>query len=257
MLRFPLALCAFGVLLLINSPASAETLQIAPDAPAWQRIGAQFLLFGHIGAGAVGLLAGAAAILSPKGRSVHRAAGKVFVVSMAVCYAIGAGVAPFLTKDQIVNTIAGLISLNLLATSWLAARRRDPVIGWPEWAGLFVSLGCAATALYAITSGISVTESGAGGLRFVLVTGVIAALGDMHVILRKSIRGKVRIARHLWRMCMSLFIAAGSFFFGQAQVLPNAIIGTPLQFGPVLFPLIAIIVWTTLVFIRRERPALS
>lgn len=256
MLRILFSLCALAVLLALPA-ASAETLELASDAPAWQKLGANVLLIGHIGAGAIGMLTGAIAILSPKGKPVHRAAGKVFVVSMAICYLIAAGVAPFLTQDQTVNTIAALMALNLLASAWLAATRRDPAIGWPEWAGLIISLGCAATALYAITAGVSVTESGADGLRFVLFSSIIAALGDLHVIVRRSITGKIRIARHLWRMCMSLFIAAGSFFFGQAQILPDAMIDSPLQLGPALFPLIAIPIWTALVFLRRSHPARS
>lgn len=235
--------------------ASAETLQLDEDAPVWKQAGAALLLYGHVGAGAIGLASGALAILSPKGRPVHRAAGKVFLISMAVCYVIAAVVAPFLTQDRLVNTIAALMALNLLATGWLAVGRPAAAVGWPVWASLCVSLGCAGAAGYAIAAGLNVTVSGADGLRFVLVSGALAALGDAHVILSGSITGKARILRHLWRMCMSLFIAAGSFFFGQAQVLPQAIIDTPLQYGPALLPLVAIPIWAGLVFFRRRRTA--
>lgn len=254
--RHLLSICVLALLALFPN-ASAETLQLAEDAPVWKQAGAALLLYGHIGAGAIGLASGALAILSPKGRPVHRAAGKVFLVSMAVCYLIAAGVAPFLTQDRLVNTVAALMALNLLTTSWLAARRPAPSVGWPEWASLCVSLGCAGTAGFAIVAGLSVTESGAEGLRFVLISGALAALGDTHVLLTRSITGKARILRHLWRMCMSLFIAAGSFFFGQAQVLPEAIIDTPLQLGPALFPLLAIPIWAALVFFRGGRTARS
>jgi hypothetical protein len=44
-----------------------------------------------------------------------------------------------------------------------------------------------------------------------------------------GLRGAKRLARHLWRMRFGLFIASGSFFFGQAKFLRAAIrIGPPL-----------------------------
>jgi hypothetical protein len=41
-------------------------------------------------------------------------------------------------------------------------------------------------------------------------------------------RGPARVRRHLWRMCFAMFIATGSFFLGQANVLPE-----PLRVRPV------------------------
>ncbi|HWF84419.1 MAG TPA: hypothetical protein VG222_06220 [Vicinamibacterales bacterium] len=40
----------------------------------------------------------------------------------------------------------------------------------------------------------------------------MAAAGDVRVMRSGALRGGRRLARHLWRMCFALFIAAGSFF---------------------------------------------
>ena len=39
------------------------------------------------------------------------------------------------------------------------------------------------------------------------------------------ISGAQRITRHLWQMCVALFIAAASFFLGQAKVFPASVRG--------------------------------
>ena len=51
---------------------------------------------------------------------------------------------------------------------------------------------------------------------------LLAAIGDLRMLLRGGISGTSRITRHLWRMCYGLFIATGSFFLGQQQVFTRA-----------------------------------
>ena len=236
-------------------PAHATKLEISPEAPLWQHVGADLLLLLHIGGGALGMVAGMMAILSPKGQPIHRAAGNLFFVSMFVCYSIGAVVAPFLTDGQRVNFIAGVMALYLLITSWLAATRRVPRIGSIEYIGLVVAIIialCGFLFMQIAANHPSGTVDGSPHQAFILfiIVGIISALGDMNVIWRQAITGVSRISRHLWRMCMSLFIATGSFFFGQEQVLPDWLVGSVFQSAPVFFPLVAIPVW--LVLVRRE-----
>jgi hypothetical protein len=250
-------ICAAVVTVLLAGPAMAETLKAAPDAPIWMHWGATLLLVLHIGGGTLGMLSGATAILSPKGRPVHRAAGKVFFASMFATYAVGAGVAPFLTTGQRPNFVAGILALYLLITAFLAARRRDPKVGWIEYGGLVVALGVVAAGGLFMWQGAndpSGTVDGSPPQAFVLfmVAGLFAAAGEIHVIVRSSISGVSRISRHLWRMCMSLFIASGSFFLGQQQVLPKAMVGTFWQLAPVVFPLLAILIWLVVEHLPRK-----
>lgn len=239
------------------APAIAETLKPAPDAPVWMHWGAALLLWLHIGGGTLGLLSGTVAVLSPKGRPVHRAAGKVFFVSMFIAYAVGAGVAPFLETGQRPNFVAGILALYLLVTAWLAAKRRDPVVGLIEYGGLAVALTVVAAGAYFMMQGMndpSGTVDGSPPQAFVLfiVTGLLAAGGELHVVLRRTITGVSRISRHLWRMCMSLFIASGSFFLGQQQILPEAVRGSLWQFGPVIFPLAAAVLWLVIEHLPKK-----
>jgi hypothetical protein len=78
------------------------------------------------------------------------------------------------------------------------------------------------------------------------VTGAVAALAaglDLKVILRGGIDGRSRIARHVWRICTALFIAAGSFFLGQQKVLPVWLQGSPILIVLALTPLVMMIFW--------------
>jgi hypothetical protein len=58
-----------------------------------------------------------------------------------------------------------------------------------------------------------------------------------------GLQGAQRITRHLWRMCFSLFIASGSFFLGQAKVIPKPIRILPLLAIPALLPLVLLFYW--------------
>jgi len=71
----------------------------------------------------------------------------------------------------------------------------------------------------------------------------LAAAMDFRVILHGGIAAVARIVRHLWRMCFGLFIAAGSFFLGQQQVMPVFIQGSALLYVPAAAPLLLLIFW--------------
>ena len=64
--------------------------------------------------------------------------------------------------------------------------------------------------------------------------------------------GAVRIARHLWRMSFALFIAALSFFLGQADELPRAWRIPQLLVIPPLAVLVTMIYWMWRVRLRRS-----
>src|SRR5258708_22169624 len=49
----------------------------------------------------------------------------------------------------------------------------------------------------------------------------LAAAADLRMIRRRGVSGAARIGRHLWRMSVALFIAAGSLFLGQPQLFPH------------------------------------
>ena len=72
---------------------------------------------------------------------------------------------------------------------------------------------------------------------------LLAALGDVRMILGRTLQGPRRLARHLWRMCFAMFIATGSFFLGQAKVFPEPIRIIPLLALPVVASLVILFYW--------------
>ena len=251
LLPFLLCVFAFGA-----GTAHAAKLELSPDAPALAHAGAALLLYLHIAGGIIGLLMGALAIASRKGGTTHRAVGNVFFVSMFVTYLIGAGVAPFLTEGQRTNLVAGILALYLLISGWRTARREGSQAGQAEMLGLAVALAVTALGLLFMqmaSNSPSGTVDGSPPQAFLVfvVAGSAAAAGELNVLLRRGISGRARVARHLWRMCFSLFIASGSLFLGQPQVFPRWFNATPLPFVFAFAPLVAMAIWLTLVRFRR------
>ena len=231
-------------------------LHVSPGSPAWMFAGADALLFLHIGGGGAGIVSGSIALLAPKGERLHRFAGDVFVVSMLIMSGIGASVAPFLSDRP--STIAGIMTFYLVATAWMTVKREAGRIGAFEIGAFAVPLSVAAAgAIFAVMAAHSPTgkvdgEPPQSSYVFMIVGGLAAAF-DLKVILRRGISGVPRIARHLWRMCVALFVAAGSFFLGQQQVLPASWRGSPALFLPELTILLLMIFW--LLRVRLARPA--
>jgi hypothetical protein len=179
---------------------------------------------------------------------------------MFISYAVGALVAPFLHEGQRPNFVDGVLALYLLITAWLAAKRVNPVVGRTEKIGLAVALSVFIAGILFMLQAAndpSGTVDGSPSQAFVLfvVVAGAAALGDVRAIMRGTINGATRIARHVWRMCVSLFIASASFFFGQQQLLPEAMLGTLWQYGPVLFPLTAMLVGLLALRLSKHRRA--
>jgi len=199
------------------------------------------------------MISGAAAPSIRKGARLHRLAGGVFVASMFVTYLIGAGVAPFLEEGQRPNFVAGIMALYLLVTGWRTARQRERRAGIAEAAGLVIALAIAGTGAVFMQMGAASpagTIDGSPPQAFVqfTVAGVAAAAGQLNVLLRRGISDAARIARHLWRMCFSLFLASGSFFLGQMQVLPDGLRHTAFPFVAAFAPLQGMLFW--LVWVR-------
>lgn len=247
--RFALSSVLFVVAAtLLPSIALADNLEAGPGDPAWINLGANALLWAHITAGAIGIVTGVAALAARKGQQVHRAVGQVFFMAMFMAYAIGAGVAPFLETGQRPNFIAGIMALYLLVSGTAAARRRDAKAGAPEVIGLIVALSITAAGVILMRMGAASptgTVDGSPPQAFLLFTiaGAFAAAGELNFLVRRQLSNVSRVARHLWRMCMSLFIASGSFFLGQQQVFPEDLQGSALLSVLAVAPLPVMMFW--------------
>jgi len=217
------------------------------------------ILVAHICAGTVGLLSGTAAMSFRKGSPRHVLAGRVFVASMLTMGALAVYLA--ITRHQPNNIGGGILTVYLIGTAWLTARRRDGETSRFDWVALLFPL---ALGILLWMNGIKVLRSGAssqggvpaGMMFFMGSICLLAAAGDVRMLVRGGVLGAKRIARHLWRMCFGLFIAAGSFFFGPSnrplrllstvglgQHLSPALFSTTLYLILTLLPLILLIFW--------------
>lgn len=195
----------------------------------------------HIAGGILALPAGTIAVMARKGDRLHVWAGNVFFASMLVLGVTAAILEPFRTPPG--SPIAGLFVLYFVGTSWVTARRRDGRTGKFEIAACAVALGTAALMAWSVVMDGATTPAGPGVIYALALVCLTAGLLDLNAILRKKLTPAQRIARHLWRMCFAFFIATGSFFLGQQDVLPQAVRGSPILFVLAFAPFAVMAFW--------------
>lgn len=206
----------------------------------------------HIVGGLLGLTSGAVALSAPKGSTLHRRSGMVFVYTMLVMSASGAVMAALMPER--ISVIAGLLTFYLVTTALLTVQRRDD----SRWLN-------AAAMVFAITIGLLGIGFGIEGLSndmgiapmgFIFgIVALLAAFGDARMLLSRSMPWAQRIARHLWRMCFALWIATASFFLGQADEFPEVLRIMPLLCTPVLLVLLLMFYWLARVLFTPWRPS--
>ena len=129
-----------------------------------------------------------------------------------------------------------------VATSWVTARRRDGTTGKFEIAACAAALGLGALMIWGGLTGAT-TPAGAGPVFALAGVCLLAGLLDLNAIVRGKLTSVQRISRHLWRMCFAFFIATGSFFLGQQDVLPQAVRGSPILFVLAFAPFAVMAFW--------------
>ncbi len=194
------------------------------------------LLAIHIAGGIVAVIGGYAALFARKGSAFHRYAGRAFVGSMLVM-AFGAMILA-LRKGETGNVLAAVFVTYLVVTAVTTFLRDSRRITRLNTALRIVALALALVSIAVGAARLTIATESEGGVpaRTIAVASFINATvmllawwGDVRVSRRGAPRGPARVRRHLWRMCFALFVASGSFFLGQAQVIPE-----PLRARPVL-----------------------
>ncbi|MFL6211807.1 MAG: hypothetical protein ACJ74W_23370 [Pyrinomonadaceae bacterium] len=143
------------------------------------------------------------------------------------------------------NVFGGLFACYMVTTAWLTARRRGGETSVLDWAALVFAL---TFGVLTLIKGIEVAQTPTGTLKgvpagmffFLGSIALLAAAGDVRMLVRGGVFGRQRIARHLWRMCFGLFIATGSFL-GQKRVFP--LLGGPKIMVLAGMPLLLMIFW--------------
>lgn len=204
------------------------------------------LLILHIIAGTLGMLSGFVAVFLRKGSRQHGVAGNIFVISMLSLSASGMILA--LMKSEPGNVLGGAITFYLVATAWMTARRRIAETSLFDWGAFLAVLAIAA---FEVTCGLEAAMSPTHlkygyppGPYFMMGTvALLAATGDVRMLVRGGVSGTQRIARHLWRMCFALFIAAASIFLARQHVFPAFMRKTGMLFALSFLPVALLIFW--------------
>jgi hypothetical protein len=211
----------------------------------------------HVVAGSLGLLSGFLALASVKGMPLHRRSGMVFVRTMLAMCAAGFVLTLASGIWVPINGAAALLTAYLVVSSLTTVRP-------PAAHGRALHVGgmTLALAVGALELGLGITAASNGGswrgipaFPFFLFAfiGLVGGAGDVRVLRSGAPRGPARLARHLWRMSFALFVAAMSFFLGQADVIPKAIRIMPLLALPPLAVLVTMVYWLWRVRSRRAR----
>jgi len=226
-------------------------LEFGPEAPWFLHFVAAAALVLHIGGGAMGILSGFTAMFARKGGRLHRVSGTVFFVAMLTMAGIAAIVAPMLEDGRWTNTTAAVFTLYLIATAWAVVRRPPGEIGRFERVVVAMPLGIAAMGLALVPYGAATGKMDAFATVYIFAAiCALAAVSDLRMIRRGGVIGRDRTVRHLWRMGAALFVATGSFFFGQQDRIPAAILATPIPTVLGVVPLVLMAFW----WIRTRLP---
>jgi hypothetical protein len=223
------------------------------------------LLSIHIAAGALAVVLGFTALFVKKGGTIHRRSGLLFVYAMLVM-GTTASILEFVRSAGVTNVVAAVLAMYFVGTALTTVR---PASRWTRAinvAALTVAVGLAFAAIVGGVKAVNSPGLSSGGvpfrtigvMSFVLATALLlAAAGDLRIMRSGMPRGGPRMARHLWRMCFALFIAAGSFFSIRervAKILPEPFTTGPMRALPILLLFGAMFYWLWRVRSRRALP---
>ena len=195
----------------------------------------------HITGGSIAILAGTVAVAAGKGGRIHSGAGTWFVAAMLVLGSTASVLAR--AKGDSGLGLGGLLTCYFVATSWMTVRRRDGTTGRFEIAACALALGAAAAIAWSALAGEATTPAGTAPLFGFAGICLLAGLGDLRAVLLRKLTPARRLSRHLWRMCFAFFIATGSFFLGQQDVMPKAVRGSLMLFVLAFAPVAVMLFW--------------
>lgn len=178
----------------------------------------------------------------------------MFVASMLVMGIFGSIVG---TYEMKMTGVGGVFSAYLVFTGLTTVRPVEHLGRGQHIALMIVAL---MVALFEFAFGIialgkphaMINGVPAGMILFLGAVALLAGIGDWRMIRAGVIQGTRRLARHLWRMCFALFIASGSFFFGQMKFVPDPLRVMPLMTALGVGPLFVLLYWMWRVRLRHS-----
>jgi uncharacterized membrane protein len=214
------------------------------------------MLWLHVIAGLLSLLAGFTALYSTKGSPLHKRAGRVFAAAMAVMAASALFIA-VVQRPNMINVIAATLTLYLVCTGVLAVARPVERVRALLFGLMLVALATSATGLVLGNVAAAAPRGMVDGIpaavyfMFGSVAG-IGALLDARLLWTGQLPGKHRVARHLWRMGYAMWIATMSFFLGQSDEFPAAVRASGVQFIPVAAVSLTLLYWVVRALFARS-----
>lgn len=208
----------------------------------------------HISAGMLALIAGAVALYAAKGSTLHRRFGLAFVAAMLVMTTSAVILAAF-GRPNIGNVVAGTLTFYLVTSALITVRKdvahtRALTVGLMLFAAGVSVLGFT-LAGHALRVGIGIDGIPAVAIGMFAIVGALAVLGDLRMLRAGTIEGPPRIARHLWRMTLAMWIATSSFFLGQAKFFPQGVRASGVLAIPPLLVMALLVYW--MIKVRRGR----
>lgn len=200
----------------------------------------------HLLMGMLAVISGAGALAAAKGRRLHRMAGNLFFGAMLLL--IASGLYFSVTRSILFTFFLSVMAFYLLSSGWATVMRREGKTERFELANcLFILIAGAAALGLGLTETIrgAPLQNDVSSAAFFILAALAVLFGaqDVAVIRRGGCTGKHRIARHLWRMCLSLFIAVTIFFLGNNDVLPE-VLRTPFFLtSPIVAVLALMVFW--------------
>jgi uncharacterized membrane protein len=210
----------------------------------------------HVVAGGLGLLSGAVALYGAKGSALHRRSGTVFVYTMLAMGLSGTAMAALRGHEG--SVIAGLLTAYLVLTAMTTVRP-------PAHGARALQVGALLLALCVGTGGVAVGgvmlahgERARAGIPVAMFfihgsLALLGAAGDLRLLRTGPLAPRARLTRHLWRMCVALFLGTASFFLGQVPRLVHAPRLLPLLALGAFLPLGVMAYW--LLRLRRRAPS--
>jgi hypothetical protein len=215
----------------------------------------------HIIAGGLAMVLGAVALVASKGATLHRKSGLLFVYAMLTMGFSGSILALRLSLTNM-NVLGGFMAAYFVTTALTTVRPASSSARWLNGTGLLV---VSALSIIDMVLGFKALSNPSGTIDgvpffmmfFMAAITTLAAVGDVRLLRVGTLPAAPRLARHLWRMCFALFIAAGSFFSIRervAKILPEPFTTPFMRALPVLLIFVAMFYWLWRIRIRRMLP---
>jgi hypothetical protein len=202
------------------------------------------LLALHLTGGSLAIVSGLVALYAAKGATLHRKSGTIFAYAMLSMSLTGAAVMAAGGRTSSANLLAGLLTTYLVTTALTTVSARSARVQTLDRCAMVAAVAFGVASVASALGILATGEASTRGLAFVLlIVGGIAlpaGLSDRRMIRAGGLRGAPRLTRHLWRMCLALFIVVASFVLGRR--FPEALRILPIRLIP-LVVLLSMIVW--------------